>query len=129
MVAAIQQPTPPLRLKLRRTVPLLAARGRPMSAEAASPAFERAVASLALRWQTTSTALTVDGDGRCSLFWWRGQELFGRSVHPVVAAIGELTGDGATAGELLAYLRGEQFPIEILPRVFDVFGELYALGN
>ena len=129
ILSALQQPTPPLRIKLRRTVPLLVARGRPMNAEEASPQFERVVTNLAVRWQATSTALAVDADGRCSLFWWNGQERHGRAVHPVVAGIGELVGDGVTAGELLSYLRGEQFPLSQIPQVFAMFGELYALGQ
>lgn len=129
MAGALAQATLPLRGKLRRTVPLLVARGRPMQPEQASHALETAVTNLALRWHATATAIFVDGDGRCSLFWWDGQQLHGRQVHPVVAAVGELIADGVSGGELLSYLRGEQISPTRLPEVFSMFSELYSLGQ
>ena len=126
VLATLQLPTPPLRIKLRRTVALIAASGRPMQTEEASPVLERAVANLARWWTATATAIVIDGDGRRSLFWWDGTGLRGRPAHPIVAAIGELVGDGVTGGELLTYLRGEQFPLAELPQVFEVFRAMYG---
>jgi len=126
VLATLPRPTPPLRIKLRRTVPLLAASGRPLQTDDASPELRQAVATLAHWWAVRSTAIAVDGAGVPSLFWWEGANLRGRPVHPIVASIGELVGDGVTAGELLAYLRGERFPLAHLPQIFDVFRQLYA---
>ncbi len=129
MVGALPQAALPVRIKLRRTVPLLVARGRPMQAEPASPELETAVRNLALRWHATATGISLDGDGRCGLFWWDGQQLHGRGVHPVVAAVGELVADGVTGGELLGYLRGEQIAASQLPEVFAIFSDVYGLAQ
>ncbi len=127
ILVTLEEPTPPLRIKLRRTTALIAAKARPPRAvEEAPPELEQAVAKLADLWTTTSTALSIDGEGRLSLFWWEGTKVRGFPVHPTVAAIGELVGEGVTASELLAYVRSVRVPIDHLPQIFDVFTGFYG---
>lgn len=129
IVAALPNAALPLRLKLRRTVPLLVARGRPMQPEPSTPALDAAVKNLALHWHATSTGISLDGEARSTLFWWNGATLHGCQVHPIVAAVGELVADGVTGGELLGYLRDEQIAASRLSEVFGMFGALYSLGQ
>jgi len=130
ILITLEEPTPPLRIKLRATPALIAAKSRPGQAvEAAPPVLEQAVARLAERWAATWTALSIDGEGRLSLFWWEGTKCRGFPLHPTVAAIGELVGEGVTASELLRYLRGVHVPLDHLPQIFDVFDGFYGPQN
>jgi len=127
ILATLEEPTPPLRIKLRPTPALIVAKYRPTTAvEQAPPDIEQAVVRLEARWSYTSTALSIDGEGRLSLFWFEGAKTRGFPLHPMVAAIGELVGEGVTASELLGYLRSVRFPLDHLPQIFDVFTGIYA---
>lgn len=127
VLITLEEPTPPLRIKLRPTPALIAAKSRPTKAVEQAPAdLEQAIGKLAAAWGETSTALSIDGEGRLSLFWWEGAKIRGFPVHPMVAAIGELVGEGVTASELLGYLRGVRFPLDHLPQIFDVFTGFYG---
>ena len=96
------RPTP-VRIKLRRAAPLVAATGRPPPSPSRGDGLEDEVRSLALRWGKARAALVVDGLGRCTIFCSDGARPRNRPVAAAVAAVAELVGDGMTAAELRGY--------------------------
>jgi hypothetical protein len=113
MLASMGERPRPLSFKLRRTVPLVIAAGRPMAAPTLGEAFEAPLARLAARW-SESGAIAVDGARRPSLFVFGGGRTHGVTVAPFVAEVAELLGDGVHAGELRVYARDQRQPAAAL---------------
>jgi hypothetical protein len=117
---------PTLRLKRRRTVPLIAARGRPfpVGEDAGDWVQEQLVKGLAERWRECETWLAANAD-RFVLFWKKDARLYSAPLDPAVAAIGELIADGATGRELADYARAYQLdemtPARAYRQLFDLW--------
>jgi hypothetical protein len=97
---------PTVKFKLRRTVPLVAARGRPypVGEDKNDWVAEQLVKGLAERWRERETWLVAQQpNDRYGLFWKKDGRLYSARLDPEVAAIGELIADGATNAELNDY--------------------------
>lgn len=114
----------PIRVKLRRTVALVAAHGRPFSvaADPENPA-EPLVRALAARWRERCTWILRGGD-RYALSTVRDGASGTVFVEAATAELGELIADGATAGELALYRRGRFHDPRTERRVFRDLGEI-----
>ena len=101
----------PVRIKLRRAAPLVAAHGRPhIWADDAPSGPEGLVQALAARWQQQQTWIINQGGQRHALFWLAAGDLRGVACDPLTAAIGELIGDGTSAAQIGQYLRTSFVP-------------------
>jgi SAM-dependent methyltransferase len=116
MLPALADRPRPLRLKLRRAVPLVAAIGRPWPTPGDEP-------PLAGSWSQVG-AIAVDAARGAALFAFAGGRSAARSVPPFVAEIAELLGDRATGPELRRYTRDRLMPPEALDAALAAIAEL-----
>lgn len=119
-------PQTPLRVKLHRADELLAAPAAPGADVGAPVHVQRAVATIATWWRGCHTAIVRDAASTHWLHFWHDARHYGTTVHPLLAAVGELIGEGATAGQLVSFLDAAQVPRDVLVDVLRGLRDLYA---